>query len=219
MPAAVRQIELAAVGRDGKPAAQRTAAGKIDGDAIVIGAHRVRLRVEVYERGRFGHAPPQRRDQMGVLDIPGKRLQPEFGGFEPHLRSAPEPAGIVDDAHDAQRRGIVAAGRPHPEGIERGHRRRHQGRGAIIDPVRPQGDQHGRNAALRQCQRRDEPGRAAADHRRVGGSGLRRRYERAGFGLGGHVVNPLRGRPHHGPVMTAVSIRAARWVARAACGA
>ena len=45
------------------------------------------------------------------------------------------------------------------------------------------------------------------------------RYERAGFGLGGHVVNPLRGCPHHGPVMMAVSIRAARWVARAACGA
>ena len=43
----------------------------------------------------------ERRDQMAVLDIVAEGIEFDFPGGEFHFRRAPQPAGVVDNAHDA----------------------------------------------------------------------------------------------------------------------
>ena len=104
----------------------------------------------------------ERRDQMAVLDIVAEGFEPDLAGVELHLGRAPQPAGIVDNAYDAERGGLRFAQRPDAEGIERGDRAGEQGGGTIIRQSRALSRQHGCDAGAGKRNRRRQPGRAAA---------------------------------------------------------
>ncbi len=124
---------------------------------------------------------------MRILDIPGKRFEPDLGRFKPHLGGTPQPSGIVRDPHHPQRRRMIAAGRPRAERFERLDRWPHQGRGAVVDAAEWGCDQHGGYVEMRKCKRRHQARGAAADHRSGGGvRGGARRCESFGFGVFGH---------------------------------
>ena len=72
--------------------------------------------------GKRSGALLERRDQMAVLDIVAEGVEIDFVGREFHFRRAPQPAGVVDDAHDPQRRRLRRAERPDAERLQRGDR-------------------------------------------------------------------------------------------------
>ena len=181
---------VAPVGPDGEPAIERCAVRESGGDAGIVDADRLRGGCRVGEGRHRGDAVPQGGDQMSVLDIPGERFEPDLGRVKAHLGCAPQPAGVVHDAHHPQRRRMGAAARPYAERFERLNGRRHQGGGAIVDAVGPRRDEHGRHPEMRERQRRHEAGGAAADHRGSGLSGCPRRYGPVGFGMLGHRFDP-----------------------------
>ena len=51
--------------------------------------------------GKAARALFERRDQMPVLDIVAEGVEADFAGLELDLRRAPQPAGVVDEAHRA----------------------------------------------------------------------------------------------------------------------
>ena len=104
---------------------------------------------------------------MAVLDIVAEGVEADFLRFEFYLRRAPEPAGVVDDAHGAQRRGLLGAKFPHAQGGERGDGTGEQGGGAVVARRRPPADQDCIDATLRQRDRRGQAGRPAAHHDRA----------------------------------------------------
>ena len=69
---------------------------------------------------------------MPVLDIVPEGCKPDLAGFEPRLGCAQEPHGVIDDAQRPQRRGAIGKSGPNAERLERGHRARKQGGGAIV---------------------------------------------------------------------------------------
>lgn len=76
----------------------------------------------------------QRRDQMSVLDIVTENIQVDFMRHKFHLRRAPKPPGIVDNAHDFERRCMGRARLPDAKCLERRDGTCQQSRGAVIRP-------------------------------------------------------------------------------------
>ena len=79
----------------------------------------------------------QRSDQMSVLDIVTESIQVDFMRRKFHLRRAPKPLGIVDDAHDLERRCMGHAQSPDAKCLERRDGTCQQSRGAVIRPGGP----------------------------------------------------------------------------------
>ena len=48
----------------------------------------------------------KRIDQIAILDIMAEGVEIDFGAIEFDLRRAPEPAGVIDNPHDPQRRSV-----------------------------------------------------------------------------------------------------------------
>ena len=67
-----------------------------------------------------------------VLDVVAERRKADLGRLEADLRRPQEPRGVVDEPHDAERRGMVAALLPDPQRLERRDRAAEQGRGPVV---------------------------------------------------------------------------------------
>ena len=110
----------------------------------------------------------QRRDEMAVLDVVAESVETDLGGCKGNLRRANEPGGRIDDPHDPERRGVVGAGGPHAERLQRGHGTGQQRGGAMIaGPLPP--NQRRLDAGTCQRGRGGQAGRAAADDRHLDG--------------------------------------------------
>jgi hypothetical protein len=101
---------------------------------------------------------------MAVLDIVAKGVEIDFAGVEFNLGRAPQPAGVIDDAHDLQRRRGTGAVLPHAKGFERRDGTAEQSGGAVVGGGRTFAHQHGGDTAFSQRNRRGEAGWPAADH-------------------------------------------------------
>ncbi len=96
----------APIGPDDEARPQRKALARQQ-DAVLVGrdpGDEARL---VADPGRGGEPGRQRRDQLGILDIPAEGGQPDLGGAELDRGLAEQAAGVVDEPHHGQRRGLV----------------------------------------------------------------------------------------------------------------
>ena len=98
----------------------------------VLDRDRLRRVLDERERAERPGACLERGEQEPVLDIVAEGVEPDLGGGEMNLGRAQQPAGIVDDAHDAQRRRLVAAVLPDAQRIERRDRACQQRGGAVV---------------------------------------------------------------------------------------
>jgi hypothetical protein len=155
---------VAAVGADDEAPPHGDTADERQRGASFIRDDGLRLAVHIGQARGRRHRLPQRVGEMRVLDVPAEGVAADFGGVEPHLRRAPQPAGIVDDAQAAQRRGMGAAALPDAECVERRDRGADERCGAVIGDGGAPRRQRGRHAGMGQRQRRREAGRAAADN-------------------------------------------------------
>ncbi len=79
------------------------------------------------ERGQLLGSACQRLDQMPVFDVVAECIEADLVRVEFHFRRAQQPAGVVDNAHHAKRRGVTATQRPNLQRFERRHRTCEQG--------------------------------------------------------------------------------------------
>jgi hypothetical protein len=124
------------------------------------GARVVRDESEGGERARAGL---ERGDKEPVLDIVAEGIEPDLRGGKMHLRGAQQAGGIVDDTHDPQRRGGIAAVLPDAQHVEGGDGTRQQRSGAVVGRARGPRHERGLDACARQRDRRGEADRPAAD--------------------------------------------------------
>ena len=106
MPAASRQSERRPSAPITRGARQGPAVLSVTVTAWSAGATSSTSSSTRRSAGKLARAGLQRRDQMAVLDVVAEGLEVDLAGLELDLRRAPEPAGVVDDAHDPQRRGL-----------------------------------------------------------------------------------------------------------------
>ena len=99
----------------------RLAAGMLDGDTRSITFDHQCRRCDRRHSKRSG-ARLQGREQVTVLDIVAESLAIDFGGAERDLGRAQQPPGVIDDAQLFQRCGVMRAGLPDTQSVERGHR-------------------------------------------------------------------------------------------------
>ena len=99
MPAASRQSER-------RPSAPITSGAlnvspllSVTRDRVVARLDAAHLVLDHAQAGERAGALLERRDQMTVLDIVAEGVEIDFVGREFHLRRAPQPPGVVDDAH------------------------------------------------------------------------------------------------------------------------
>ena len=154
----------AAVGGDQQRRAQCAAALERHRDRIVARRDAAHLVLDHAQVGERAGALLQRRDQMEVLDIVAEGVEIDFVGREFHFRRAPQPPGVVDDAHDLERRGLRRAQRPHAQRLQRGDRAREQSGGAVVGARRALSHQHGGETGAGERDRRGQAGRPAAHH-------------------------------------------------------
>ncbi|MET4761066.1 hypothetical protein ABIF76_007985 [Bradyrhizobium ottawaense] len=83
---------------------------------------------------------------------------------EPDLRRAEQPAGVVDEAHDLERGGLVLAAGPDVKRLQQLDGGAEQRGGAIVGIGNAPRHQRGPRTRLRQCDGRRKSGRSAADH-------------------------------------------------------
>jgi hypothetical protein len=129
---------FAAVGANNEQRAQCVAALELNACGVV-GARRDSHDL-VFDKPEFGQrtcALFQRSDQMSVFDIVTESIQVDFMRRKFHLRRAPKPLGIVDDAHDFERRCMGRARLPDAKCLERRDGTCQQSRGAVIRPGGP----------------------------------------------------------------------------------
>ena len=133
MPAAARQSER-------RPSAP---IGEARRDRVAVVRHRTVTRsssicdrfgflLDQRERRKLLRARRKRRQQVAVLDIVAEGVEPDFARVEAHFRRPQQPRGVVDDAHDPQRRRVLAAARPDAERVERRDRAGEQRGRAVV---------------------------------------------------------------------------------------
>ena len=149
----------AAVGGDHQRRAQLKPAPERHRDAVVARCDAAHLVLDHAQRGQRGGALLQRRDQMEILDIVAEDIEVDFVRLEFHFRRAPQPPGVVDDAHHPHRRCLRRAERPDAERLQGGDRAREQGGGAVVGAGGALSHQHGRKTRASQRDRRSQPGR------------------------------------------------------------
>ena len=153
------------VGADRQPGAERCAVPQLHRDAGRRDRDRARVVRDEGEGGKRARAGVERGDEEPVLDIVAEGIEPDLAGGKMHLRGAQQAGGIVDDAHDPQRRGGVAAVLPDAERVEGGDGARQQRGGAVVRRAGRPRHQRGFDARARQRDRRGEAhGPAADDH-------------------------------------------------------
>jgi hypothetical protein len=122
----------------------------------------------VDERGQLAGASFERGDEKPVLDIVAESIESDLAGGKASFPGAHEPPGVVDDPHDPQGRGMLAATLPDAQRVERLHRTFKQGAGAMIGRGRGIGNQRGLDPGGRKRDRRGQAGRATADNHDLG---------------------------------------------------
>ncbi len=132
MPAASRQSERRPSAPTDQRRLQRLAAFERDRHRAHIWLHSQHVILDQPQRAQRAGAAFERFDQMAVLDVVAEGREPDLLGVEFHFRRPPQPAGIVDDAHDFQRRGMLDAELPHTQGGQCDYGTGEQGGGTII---------------------------------------------------------------------------------------
>ncbi len=107
---------VAPVGADDERRVQRIAALERHGHGVVARRDAEHFVLDQAQVGERAGALLERRDQMTILDVVAERLEIDLVGRELHLRCAPQPSGVVDDAHHPHRRRLRLAQFPHAEG-------------------------------------------------------------------------------------------------------
>ena len=103
---------VSSVGADHEWRVQTTAAFEPQRNRSAAGLDRLHFVFNNPQHGQRSGALLKRGDQMPVFDIGAERLETDFVRLERHLRRSPQPSGVVDNAHRAQRRGVGRAGGP-----------------------------------------------------------------------------------------------------------
>ena len=101
---------------------------------------------------------------MPVLDIVAKGVEIDFFRREFHFRRAPQPPGVVDDAHQFKRRGLRGAQLPNAQSFQCGDGTREQGGGAVVGLGGAFAGQHGGKAGAGQGNRCGQSRWPAAHH-------------------------------------------------------
>ncbi len=112
----------------------------------------------------------KRRQEMPVLDIVAKGVEPDFGRLEQDLRRPKQPSRVVDEAKFPQRRRLRQAALPHAQCCQGGDRAGEQRGGAVIR-FRRRRDQKRFHARRSQRDCAHKTGRAAAHHGNLGSEG------------------------------------------------
>ena len=131
-----------AIGADGQASRQHGAIAA-DRHPAALDLDRVGFTLDARERGNPGRAGFQRGGEKPVLDVVPERVEPDLARGKRDLRRPQQPRGIVDDPHDAQRRGMLSAPRPDAERVERLDRAVEQRGSAVVRRSSALGDQRG----------------------------------------------------------------------------
>ena len=156
-----------AVGADGEMRHNGAAVLEPNGDAAVADLHRLRFILDPAER-KLGGPLLERGNKIAVLNIVAEGIKADLGRGEPHFRRPQQPRGVVDNAHDAQRRCVLDATRPYPERFQRRDRAGEEGGGAVVGSRRPFGDQDGFDTGSGKRNGGGQASRPAADHNDLG---------------------------------------------------
>ena len=156
------------IGADDEAGGDAVPALKRDFDGRFTCVHRSCIIFDAQQRWKLLCTFGERGEKMMILDVVAERIEPDLGSFETNLWRANEALRCVDDPHRAHWRGVVNASGPGSEGVQRGHRARQQGGGAMVRRRSPR-DQCGFDAGLGQGNRRCQPGRTATDDRHLDG--------------------------------------------------
>ena len=81
---------------------------------------------------QLGRARLECCDQRAVVDVVAELLEADLLAGETHFRRTDQPAGIVDQPHDLQRRRTIDASPPRPRDVRAVRRKPRAGRGAVI---------------------------------------------------------------------------------------
>ena len=92
----------AAIGADHQWRLQGVAALERYDNGVVARLDRNHVVFDQTQVGQRARALFQRGDEMAVLDIVAEGIETDFVRLEFHLRRAPQPPGVVDDAHDLE---------------------------------------------------------------------------------------------------------------------
>ena len=133
--------------------ASRVAAA-LEGDGCVRQERQARL-----TGGRGGEA----RHEPTVLDVPAEGVEADLAGRERDRRRAEQAAGVVDDAHDGERRGVGRESRPDAERLQEAHGPVEKRDGAAVVARLGTADESRGEALARESERRGETCRPGAD--------------------------------------------------------
>ena len=134
---------LPSIRADHQARGQRLAAAGLDRNHRVLRIDRGGLIVIPRQAGKLGRARLQRRHQRPVVDVVAELVEADFLRRKPHLRRTDQPAGVVDQAHGLQCRGLIAAAPPDIQPFEQIGGGAEQRRGAIVGIGRAAGEQRG----------------------------------------------------------------------------
>src|SRR5262245_1548677 len=107
---------------DGQARRRRSAVPAAHGHAFVADLDRDGFVADMEQPGKLARSNFKSRDQKPVLDIVAKSIEPDLAGGKANFPGAHEPRGVVDDPHDSQGRGMLAAALPNAQRLERLHR-------------------------------------------------------------------------------------------------
>src|SRR3954454_14747576 len=130
----------------------------------VAGNDAVGLVIEPDQICKLAGATFERRHQRAVFDVVSEFIETDFPGRKPDFRRTDKAAGVVDQPHHLERRRLVFAAVPDlelPKEIDGAAKQR---RRPVIAIRRAARDQSGFRPGVRECYRRREAGRTAADH-------------------------------------------------------
>src|SRR5262249_36228818 len=98
--------------------AQNCSVLKIDRSRLPMGYDGKDVLVDYLQAGKVASALLERIDQITVLDVVAEGIQRDFTRLKLDFRSAPQPACVVDDAHDLDRCRPCGTKRPDAEHFE-----------------------------------------------------------------------------------------------------
>ncbi len=136
-------------------------------DRIVVRLDRVGVVVEPRHMGKLGGTALERLHQHAIFDVVAERFAVDFIAGKAHFRRADQAAGVVDQTHHAQRRGVRGTARPDAEPLQQIDRVAEQGRGPVVGIGEAPRHQGGLCPGHSESDRGDKSGRTAADHGNV----------------------------------------------------
>ncbi len=148
---------------DHEPASQRLPLPATDRGVHVRGLDGLRIVVDPDQGRALQHLRLERLDQHAVFDVVAEGVEADLAAIEADFGRADQPAAVVDKAHDAERRSLIAARLPYAETVQDFDRRVQQRGGAIVAIGRAAGDQCGSRAGSGSGECRGQTGRTAAD--------------------------------------------------------